>query len=294
MVYGQATIHEDPDATHLIQEVVKIELMAMTLKKPVLLSSKFNMHAIERQIRSALFHTLGHMPALVTCKPSTTLDTLCRDLAQSPGGIILIMRVHLLPDQLQLALARVITLKKVTVDGIERATPDTIILSGERDRMLRRLCNRILICQTVTIDSETRYVVPNQDAFRNIIDNLQNLNRRISQVVVSQEIARYMRDIVIFARTHRLVRVGLHPSTMPDLQQVARLLCVFSSQDFLTPETVAEAARLVLPLRIELCSPFDEPSMTYGGNITSIQHWMSQWDSELIVESVLETVPVPV
>lgn len=293
MVYGEVK-DDDPDPVHLVKDLVKAILMTLVVQKSVLLTSKFNARAVEKEALSALMHIIGHIPACITCKESTTIEMLHHDLSQLPGEIILITRINVLSPRAQLALARAITLRKVAVDGREKATPSTFILTGSREETIRRLKNRILMSRNIEIDPDTSYVVPNQLAFHDILSNFKRLSDRVAQVVIHHEIYRYMQDIVTFVRTHRLVQTGVHPTTMPDLQLVARLLCVFNNQEFLTPLLAVEAARLVLPLRIELCASSDEPSTVYGGNISTIEKWLSQWDANLIVDSIIETVPVPV
>uniref|UniRef100_A0A060TC72 ARAD1D37334p n=1 Tax=Blastobotrys adeninivorans TaxID=409370 RepID=A0A060TC72_BLAAD len=123
---------------------------------------------------------------------------------------------------------------------------------------------------------------------------IASTTERIPRMVVSVDIKRYMQDLVVFLRTHRLVRKGVSPRAVQDFDFLVRALSVLHGYDFVTPSIVVIAARKVFPLRLEMCEVTDEPSISYGGDIKLLRQWMKKWDQELIVEDVLSSVAPPI
>ncbi|CAN6665162.1 hypothetical protein TRVA0_036S01288 [Trichomonascus vanleenenianus] len=124
-------------------------------------------------------------------------------------------------------------------------------------------------------------------------DYLVWLRSQARKVTIVADVRRYMQDIVIFLRTHRLVRRGVSTKACRDFDLLVRCLCVLHNYEFATPTLVSIAARKIFPLKIEMCDPYDEPTLQYGGDVQLIAKWMKQWDQELIIESVLEQVDPP-
>jgi hypothetical protein len=120
------------------------------------------------------------------------------------------------------------------------------------------------------------------------------LTRTAMRLTMVADIRRYMHDIVVFLRTHRLVRKGVSPKAAKDFEFLVRALCVLHDHDFVTPSIVAVAARKIFPLKIEMCEPQDEPTLQYGSDIKLVSKWIQKWDQELIVENVLDNASPPV
>lgn len=122
---------------------------------------------------------------------------------------------------------------------------------------------------------------------------LQMMRERMKALTIIADIKRYMQDIVVFLRTHRLVRRGIPTKAVKDFDLLVRALCTLHDYQYATPSIVAIAARKVFPLKIELCHPEDEPTLNYGGDINIITNWLKKWDQSLIIEDVLNNVEPP-
>lgn len=121
----------------------------------------------------------------------------------------------------------------------------------------------------------------------------EEFRKRAEKITIVPDIRQYIQDTVLFVRNHRLVAKGVSPKASKDLEFLVRLLCVLHDYDFATPSLVAVAARKLFPFRIEICNPKDEPSLKYGGDIKIVTQWMKKWDTELVVEDVINVVPPP-
>lgn len=122
---------------------------------------------------------------------------------------------------------------------------------------------------------------------------VEALSSQTSQVVIIPEIKVYMQDIVVFLRTHRLVRKGVSPKAVKDFERLLRAFCVLYGKLYATPSLVALAARKIFPLKIELCDPEDEPTVHYGSDINLLSKWVSRWDAEMVIDDVLNNVTAP-
>lgn len=122
---------------------------------------------------------------------------------------------------------------------------------------------------------------------------LMAMRQRLKTLTIIADIKRYMQNIVVFLRTHRLIRRGVPTKSVKDFELLVKALCILHDYEFATPSIVAIAARKVFPLKIELCEPEDEPSLNYGSDINIISNWLKKWDQDLIIEDVLKNVEPP-
>lgn len=125
------------------------------------------------------------------------------------------------------------------------------------------------------------------------IQELEELSEKMSKVVIVPEIKVYMQDIVVFLRTHRLVRKGVSPKAVKDFDRLLRTFCVLHGTLYATPSLVALAARKIFPLKLEICIPQDEPTLHYGSDIKLLSKWVSKWDQEMVIDDVLNNVMAP-
>lgn len=124
-------------------------------------------------------------------------------------------------------------------------------------------------------------------------EDLQSLFVKTTKVTVIPEIKVYMQNIVVFLRTHRLVRKGVSPKAVKDFDRLLRTFCVLHGTLYATPSLVALAARKIFPLKLELCAPQDEPTLHYGSDIKLVSKWVSKWDAEMVIDDVLNNVMAP-
>jgi len=103
------------------------------------------------------------------------------------------------------------------------------------------------------------------------------LRRRAREVRVSDELKRYMVDLVAATRTARGVQIGASPRASVALMKAAQAAALFDGFDYVTPDHVQEMAVAVIAHRIVM-----DPQARFSGTT-----------AERVVEEVSERVPVP-
>lgn len=124
-------------------------------------------------------------------------------------------------------------------------------------------------------------------------DEIETLAQKTGEVTVVPEIKVYMQNIVVYLRTHRLVRKGVSPKAVKDFERLLRAFCALHGKLYATPSLVALAARMIFPLKLELCSPEEEPTVHYGSDIHLLTKWIAKWDADMVIDDVLNAVPSP-
>lgn len=104
-----------------------------------------------------------------------------------------------------------------------------------------------------------------------------NMRRVIKAVHVSEEIKRYMVDIVTATRKTAGVKVGASFRASMTLLHTAQALALFEGQDFVSPDHVQEISTAVLAHRLSL-----NPQSRFSGR-----------DAVTIVEEILQSTKVP-
>lgn len=123
---------------------------------------------------------------------------------------------------------------------------------------------------------------------------INNKHIKLCNIRITPELKVYMQNIVVFLRTHRFIRKGVSPQAVRQFDIIVRTMCALTDFDFATPTIISLAAKLVFPLKLEMCNAHEEPSLSYGSDIFLLEKWILKWDVTMIIEDVLKTVPVPV
>ena len=109
------------------------------------------------------------------------------------------------------------------------------------------------------------------------VDDILAMRRHMKQIRVSEELKRYIVDIVGATRTAPGVQLGASPRASLSLMNIAKALAMFDGSEFLTPEHIQEIAIEVIAHRMVM-----DPQARFSGRT-----------AELVVEDVLKTLPVP-
>ncbi len=104
-----------------------------------------------------------------------------------------------------------------------------------------------------------------------------DLRRSVSDVRISEELKRYIVDLVSASRTAKGVRLGASPRASLTLMRLAQALALFDGLAFVTPEQVQEGAVPVIAHRLVI----DLESKFAGTNASAV------------VENILRELPVP-
>ena len=110
------------------------------------------------------------------------------------------------------------------------------------------------------------------------IGDIIRLQGAVREVRVSDELKRYMVDLVNATRGREGVQIGASPRASLALMKAAQALSYFDEQDFVGPDQVQEIASASIAHRLVM-----EPQARFAG-VTA----------ERVVQGVLEDVPVPV
>ncbi len=110
------------------------------------------------------------------------------------------------------------------------------------------------------------------------IADVVTLKNQVKQVRVSQDIKRYLVDLVNATRSAAGVQLGASPRASIALMKVAQALALFDGYDFVTPEQIQEIAVPVIAHRLVM-----EPQARFAGK-TAVT----------VVEEILQSIPVPV
>lgn len=108
-------------------------------------------------------------------------------------------------------------------------------------------------------------------------EQVAQARQAVGQVRISEELQRYIVDIVAATRAAPGVRLGASPRGSLLLMKCSQALALMDGQEFVTPERIQEATASVLAHRLSL----DDHARYAGG------------DPALIVQAVLETTPAP-
>ncbi|KAK9493550.1 hypothetical protein V1508DRAFT_88503 [Lipomyces doorenjongii] len=122
------------------------------------------------------------------------------------------------------------------------------------------------------------------------IDTLSSIG---NSVCISADIRRYMHDIMVFLRMHRAIRGGVSARASRDFELLIRCLCPFHGISFATPSIVVIAARKTYSHRITISSPEDDRSVLYGSETEALSKFIQHWTPDVVLDDVLDTVPVP-
>jgi len=110
------------------------------------------------------------------------------------------------------------------------------------------------------------------------IEDILSLRKQAQEVRISDEIKRYIVDLVNASRRAEGVRLGASPRASLTLMKASQVIALMEGMDFVTPDHVQEIAECVIAHRLSLDS----------------QARFSGLTGEAVVGKILKAVPVPV
>lgn len=109
------------------------------------------------------------------------------------------------------------------------------------------------------------------------MENVLSLKNHIKEIRISDELKRYIVDIVSATRTADGVELGASPRASLSIMKTTQALALFDGKTFVTPEHVQEIAVSVIAHRMVM-----DPQARFSGRT-----------AEGVVDEILKTVPVP-
>jgi len=109
------------------------------------------------------------------------------------------------------------------------------------------------------------------------LEDVRLLKHHVSDIRISDELKRYIVDIVGATRIASGVELGASPRASLSLMKASQALALFDGKDFVTPEHVQEIAVSVVAHRMMM-----DPQARFSGRT-----------AQGVVEEILQTLPVP-
>ena len=109
-------------------------------------------------------------------------------------------------------------------------------------------------------------------------EEVLQLMEEVKQVRVSEELQRYVVQLVAATRTRKDLQLAASPRASLALMKMAQAMSIFEGRDFVVPETIQELAADVVAHRLVL-----SPDARYSGA-----------SGRSIMAEILEQIPVPV
>jgi MoxR-like ATPase len=103
------------------------------------------------------------------------------------------------------------------------------------------------------------------------------LTQHMKQTRISEELKRYIVDLVTATRSYQGVKLGASPRASLSLMKTAKAIALFDGGEFVTPEHIQEIAVHVIAHRMVM-----DPQARFSGAT-----------AEGVVEDILKSVPVP-
>jgi MoxR-like ATPase len=131
---------------------------------------------------------------------------------------------------------------------------------------------------TILSDQQTTDIHPIESLHACVsMDEVLALKQAVSQIRISEELKRYIVDLVRATRTAAEVELGASPRASLALMKTAQALALFDGSEFVTPEHIQEIAVPGIAHRLVMNS-----QARFSGKTT-----------QAVVEDMLKSIPVP-
>ncbi len=211
-------------------------------------------------------------------------------------NILLADEINRAPPKTQAALLEAMQERQVTLDGKTHVLEDPFIViatqnpieyegvyplpEAQLDRFLVKLAlgypNRAeeveIMKRRMARAREEVQLEPAVDA-----KTILELQRKVEEIHVDDDVLGYVADIVQSTRSQRQVEIGASPRGSLAIFKLARARAVYHGRDFVIPDDVKEVAAPALVHRM----------------IMKAESWVKGTDPQAVVNEVLKTVPVP-
>ncbi len=238
------------------------------------------------------------LPADITGTYIYNVKSADFDLRKGPvfTNILLADEINRAPPKTQAALLEAMQERQTTLDGKTHVLADPFVVIGTQnpieyegvyplpeaqlDRFLVKLAlgypNRgeeVEIMKRRMIRAREEVVLePALDAKK-----ILELQRKVEEIHVDDDVLGYVTDIVQATRSQRLVEIGASPRGSLAIFKLARARAVYHGRDYVIPDDVKEVAGSALVHRM----------------IMKAESWVKGTDPKAVVDEVLKTVPVP-
>ena len=222
-----------------------------------------------------------------------------------PGPVftsfLLADEINRAPAKTQSALLQAMQERTVTVDARSYSLPDNFTVfatqnpidyegtyplpEAQKDRFMFKMVmnppmreDELLLAQRMLAGQAPESVLASDDVQAVLPpDKLGQLETKLAEVLVQDELTAYAVDIVRATRSNDSVLVGASPRATQALILASRAYAVISGRDFVTPDDIKAMTRPVLDHRLIL-----RPDYEIEGTTTTE-----------VIDSILDEVPIP-
>ncbi|MBW1801773.1 MAG: MoxR family ATPase [Deltaproteobacteria bacterium] len=210
-------------------------------------------------------------------------------------NILLADEINRASPRTQSALLEAMAEKQVSVDGNLRVLDDLFFVIATQNPVESRGTYPLPEAQMdrFSLRFKLGYVPPEEEVHiltdqgvRHPIDSitaciekedLSSLKKHMSEIRISEELKRYIVDVIGRTRSYQGIQLGASPRASLSLMQTARALAMFDGMDFVTPDHILEIAVEVIAHRMVV-----DPQARFSGKT-----------AEGMIEDIIKTVPVP-
>lgn len=210
-------------------------------------------------------------------------------------NVLLADEINRATPRTQSALLEAMEEHSVTVDGGQHlleapffvlATQNPVELEGtyplpfaQMDRFMMRVSIGYLDRAAETQLLQDQQSTEPLDAVEPVIacDSVVTLQQTVAEIRVEQALAAYIVDLIHATREDEAFEYGASPRGSLDVQRFSQALALFGGRDYVLPDDIKQAARLVLPHRL----------------ITRKGTRSVSANARTLIDHILEAVPVP-
>jgi len=211
-------------------------------------------------------------------------------------NILLADEINRAPPKTQAALLEAMQERQTTLDGKTHELQDPFIViatqnpieyegvyplpEAQLDRFLVKLAlgypNKM---EEVEIMRRRMMRAQEEVTLEPVVDAklILELQRKVEEIHVDDDVLGYVADIVQATRTHRQVEIGASPRGSLAIFKLARARAVYHSRDYVIPDDVKEAVVPALVHRM----------------IMKAESWVKGTDPKTVVDEVVKSIPVP-
>ena len=256
-------------------------------------------------LAKALAHAVGGRFTRVQCTPDllpgditgfNIFNQKTRELDFLPGpvfsDVLLADEINRATPRTQSALFEAMAERQVTIDGASRPLSPTFFVVATQNPVESHGAYPLPEAQLDRFAMKLRIGYPDRASELNMLASrvgrdaaagetppaivdprtLLDLQERVADVAVSENVQEYLVDLGRATRGHRSVQLGLSPRGLLTWQRVAQARASLRGRDFVTPDDIQDVALPVLSVR--LVGDFDS--------------------AERMVGEVVDAVPVPI
>lgn len=124
--------------------------------------------------------------------------------------------------------------------------------------------------------------------------DLNEIKERVQNITITTEITTYIYDLIVEIRYSRFIKGGIPTYIISDLTDFIRFKTFMINMGYVTPIMVKKCFRIILPLRLHLIEPDDDPSLLYGSNLALVKQLVNTINVNDVIDIAIANVKPPI